>query len=207
MGLIGDVLGGVADLETAVAQKKVYKSLNPVRPTYTIPTADTAALQTAQNAADTTALPGQGLYQNQINQTTAAGANKLNQTGGTVGEIVNGLDTLNRNALNSTNSLAEAGAQMNQQNKQLYEQQANNYAQDENTAFSYNKNDPYQTQFLQKQAAKNAWYQNRGGAFSSFGNAVDSGVSDALSAFSGGLLGGGSGVSNAAIAAANNAQP
>lgn len=181
MGAAGSLFGGIEDLVTASAQKKLYNSLNPVRPTYNIPSADTGALQTAENAADTTALPGQGLYQNQINQTTAAGANKLNQTGGTVGEIVNGLGSLNRNALNSTNSLAEAGGQMNQQNKQLYEQQANNYAQDQNTAFDYNQNQPYQTQYLMKQAAKNAWYQNRAAGATQIGDSADDAEAQAAS--------------------------
>lgn len=177
MGLFGDIFQEAADEQTAREQKKLYNSLNPVRPTYTIPTADTAALETAQNAADTTQLPGQGLYQNQIDQQSAAAANKLTQTGGTVGEIVSGLGGVNRNALNSVNSLAEAGAQQNEQNKQLYEQQANNYAQDQNTAFDYNKNQPYQTQFLMKQAAKNAWLQNRASGATAAGNGLDEGFS------------------------------
>lgn len=180
MGFAGSLLGGIVDLATASAQKKLYKSLNPGRPTYDIPSADTQALQTAQNAANTTELPGQGFAQNNINQTTAAAANKLTTTGGTIGEIVGGLGAVNRNALTATNNLSEQGAILNNQNKQLYEQQANNYAQDQNQAFDYNQNQPYQTQYLMKQSARNAWLQNRSAGLTSLGDAADSASASAL---------------------------
>lgn len=132
--------------------------------------------QQAREMANTTRLPGQSYAENAIGAETGREANKIEQTGGSAGEIIGGLTGVNRNALNSRNDLAYQGAQLNQENKQMFSNVLNNVSQDQKDIFDYNKNQPWQTKVLRQQAIKGAYNTNMNNAIDTGFNALNNGV-------------------------------
>lgn len=107
--------------------------------------------QQARQMAGSTRLPGQSYAENQIGAQTARANNAIQQAGGSSGEVIAGLSNVDQNARNATNDLSFQAAQLNQHNKELFSGVLNNVNQDQQNIFDYNKNQPYQTKFLQNQ--------------------------------------------------------
>jgi hypothetical protein len=131
-----------------------------VRPVMGRTSASIEEEQNARNMANTTRLPGQSYAENQIGAQTARANNAIQQTGGSTGEIINGLSNVNQDALNAANDLAYQGAQLNQRNKEMFNNVLENVSNDQKNIFDYNNNQPYQTKMLRAQAMQDASARN-----------------------------------------------
>jgi hypothetical protein len=147
-------------------QKKDAEKIKPVRPVATRTNASLEREAMARQAASSTRLPGQGYAENQIGAQTARSSNAINQTGGSSGEIIAGLTNVDDNARRSTNDLNFQGAQLNQENKQLYSNVLKDVSAEQDEIFDYNLNQPFQTETLRKQALLDSSQRNADNAFS-----------------------------------------
>lgn len=173
-GAIG-VGGAIAKGIRARKQRKEANKINPVRPEMVRTGASEENEAMFRNAANSTRLPGQSYAENQIGAQTARAANAIQQTGGSTGEIISGLSQVDENSRKATNDLAFQGAQFQQQNKQLFGQVLNNVSEEQKDIFDYNKNQPYQSDVVRKQALLDASSRNTD-------NAIDQ-ATDAASNF------------------------
>ncbi len=156
IGLGGAIVKGIR----ARNQKRKADKINPVRPEMVRTNASKENEAMFRNMANSSRIPGQGYAENQIGSQTARATNAIQQTGGSTGEIINGLTQVDENAKRSTNDLAFQGAALNQQNKQLYGQVLNNVSEDQKDIFDYNKNQPFQTKQLRSQQLRGSGAQN-----------------------------------------------
>jgi hypothetical protein len=126
-----------------------------------------------RQAAGSTRLPGQSYAENQIGAQTARSTNAITQTGGSTGEIISGLSSIDSNAREATNDLGFQAAQLNQRNKELYSGVLGDVSEEQKDIFDYNKNQPYQTKSLQAQSLRDASSRNSDNAFSSVQDAAE----------------------------------
>jgi uncharacterized membrane protein len=156
IGLGGAIVKGIR----ARKQRKAAEKINPIRPEMVRTNASKENEAMFRGMANSNRLPGQAYAENQIGAQTARATNAIQQTGGSTGEIISGLTAVDENARKSTNDLAFQGAQLNQQNKQLFGQVLNNVSEEQKDIFDYNKNQPFQTETLRKQALLDASERN-----------------------------------------------
>lgn len=133
---------------------------NNIRPTMAEPAALREEADNARQQAGTTRIPGQSYAENQIGAQSARDVNRITQTGGSTGEIINGIGRVDENARGATNDLAFQGAQLNQQNQAMYRGVLDKVADNQMQRFDYNQNQPYQTKFLQNQQLKQSGNAN-----------------------------------------------
>ena len=131
IGLTGAIVKGVR----ARKQRKAAEKINPVRPEMARTNASKENEAMFRGMANSNRLPGQGYAENQIGAQTARATNAIQQTGGSTGEIISGLTQVDENAKRSTNDLAFKGAQLNQENKQLFGQVLNNVSEEQKDIF------------------------------------------------------------------------
>jgi hypothetical protein len=157
----GLALGGaVRSIVKGTRQNKQAKKIDTTRPVMTRTAASKEQEDMARNMAMSTRLPGQAYAENQIGAQTARANNVIQQTGGSTGEIINGLSSVDQNARNATNDLSFQAAQLNQHNKELFSNVLSGVSQDQKDLFDYNVNQPYQTRVLKQQALKDAGSRN-----------------------------------------------
>jgi hypothetical protein len=164
-GAIG-VGGAIAKGIKARRQRKEANKINPVRPTMTRTGASKENEAMARMAAGSTRLPGQGYAENQIGAQTARMTDKIQQTGGSTGEIISGLAAVDENSRSATNDLAFQGAQLNQRNKEMFSNVLNNVSEEQKEIFDFNQNEPYQTDVVRKQALLDSSSRNADNALS-----------------------------------------
>lgn len=162
IGLGGSIYKGIK----ARKQRKAANKINPIRPELTRTSASKELEGMSRMAANSTRLPGQAYAENQIGAQTARTNTAIQNAGGSTAEIISGLTASDENARRSTNDLAFQGAALNQQNKQLYSNVLANVSEDQKEMFDYNKNQPYQTDVLKKQALLDASARNTDNAIS-----------------------------------------
>jgi hypothetical protein len=148
-------------------QRKEANKINPIRPEMTRTSASKEQESMFRNMANSTRLPGQSYAENKLGAQTARATNAILGTGGSTGEIISGLTNVDQNARESANDLAMKGAELNQQNKQMYADVLSNVSNEEKELFDYNKNQPFQTETLRKQALLDASSRNTDNALSS----------------------------------------
>lgn len=166
------VTGAVVKGIKARKQRKAAEKINPVRPTMERSRASIDQEAMAKQAAGSSRIPGQANVENQIGAQTARTNTAIQQAGGSTGEIIAGLTASDENARRSTNDLAFQGAQLNQQNKQMYSNVLNNVSNEQREMFDFNQNQPFQTESLRKQALLDSSSRN---ADNAFGSAQDAG--------------------------------
>jgi hypothetical protein len=152
--------GAIAKGIRARKQRREAAKIDTTRPILERSRASIENEQNARQAAGSTRLPGQSIAENAIGAQTARATNSIQQTGGSTGEIINGLTNIDQNARNAGNDLAFQGAQLNQQNKSALTNVLNNVAEEEKEIWDYNKNQPFQTNSLRKQALLDASARN-----------------------------------------------
>jgi hypothetical protein len=171
-----------AQLIRSAKQKSLANKMNPKRPVMERTSASKELENRSRAMANTSRLPGQGYAEAQIGAQSARSANKMINTGGSTGEIIAGLGNVDRNAREATNELTYAG-QQNRLNSEQYLGNALSMKQgEEREMFDYNKNQPYQSAELEKQALIDASNRNFEGALSTLGNlSGDIGTADMYS--------------------------
>lgn len=162
IGLGGTIYKGIK----ARKQRKEANKINPIRPEMTRTGASKELEDMSRNAAMSTRLPGQSYAENQIGAQTARTNKAIQETGGSTAEIISGLTASDENARRSTNDLAFQGAQLNQENKRLFGNVLSNISEEQKEMFDYNKNQPYQTDVVKKQALLDASARNTDNAIS-----------------------------------------
>lgn len=169
----GALVGGAIGLGSAIAQgirarkqRKEADKINPVRPLMERTRASKENQALFRQGANSTRLPGQGYAENKIGAQTARATNAVLGTGGSTSEIISGLTKVDQNSREATNDLAMKGAELNLQNKQLYGDVLNRVSEEEKELFDYNKNQPYQTDVLRKQALIDSSARNTDNALS-----------------------------------------
>jgi hypothetical protein len=158
----GAIIKGVK----ARKQRKAAEKIKTVRPIMERTNASKELEGMSRMAANSTRLPGQSYAENQIGAQTARTNAAITQTGGSTAEIISGLTASDDNARRATNDLSFQGAQLNQQNKQMFGNVLNNVSQDQKEMFDYNSNEPFQTDSLKKQSLLDASARNTDNAIS-----------------------------------------
>lgn len=164
--------GAIAKGIKARKQRKEAEKINPIRPIMGRTRASRELQARSRRDAQSTRLPGQSYAENQIGAQTARANTAIQQTGGSTGEIIAGLSTVDENARRSTNDLAFQGAQLNQENKRMYGQVLQGVSQEQREMFDYNQNQPFQTETLRKQALLDSSARNTDNAWGSASDAV-----------------------------------
>jgi len=157
---------------SALKQKKqaAYLERNSLgRPKLEVPGALQEKANLAKNMADSSLLPAQGYYENQMGAQSARANREIQNTGGSSNDIIAGLTQVDENNRGQLNQLAAQGAENQQQNKQAYGGVLSEVANQQNEMFDYNKNQPYQSEQLKIQSLKDASNRN-------LNNAIDSGI-------------------------------
>ncbi len=137
---------------------------NTQRPEYNIPSAATAYLQNAQAMAQNQRLPGQSAIEGQIQGATASGIRNATEAGNNPASIMATIAALNSNQNNAIVNVGTEAAQMQQQNQRNLGQAQQYMAGQEQQAFDYNQNQPYQQKIQAAMALKGAGIQNTFGA-------------------------------------------
>lgn len=154
----------------AAKQKKEANRLNPMRPEMTRTKGSVESENRARAMANSSRLPGQSYYENQIGSQTARSANAAMQTGGSTGEVIAGLSQADRNAKDQLAGLGVSGAQFKAQNEGMLQNALQSKSAEEMEMFDYNRNQPYQTTMLRKQALIDSSNRNIEGAIEDIGN-------------------------------------
>ncbi len=167
LGLAKSIFGGV---QAAKAQKKMNKLMSN-RPTYQIPEAYQKMLGIYQNMAQGE-MPGQSYYENMIGQTTARALSNAER--GAIssqafqGSVLNAQDK----ELEALNNLALMGVQYKTQQMQNLAGAQEKMGQLQDTAFEYNKNQPWQMQMNMAAGNRQAGMQNLFGGLGEIGSSV-----------------------------------
>jgi hypothetical protein len=164
-GAIG-IGGAIAKGIRARKQRKEANKINPIRPEMTRTSASKELESMTRMGANSTRLPGQSYAENKIGAQTARATNSILGTGGSTAEIIGGLTNVDQNAREASNDLAIKGAELNQQNKQMFANVLSNVSEEQKDIFDYNKNQPFQTETLRKQALLDASSRNTDNALS-----------------------------------------
>lgn len=142
---------------------------NMKRPIRQLPTALQEKQNIAKNLANSSLLPAQGYYENQMGAATSRANRDIQNTGGSANDIIAGLSQVDANNRGQTNKLIATGLE-NQQNNQLnYGNTLSEVAADQNEQFDYNQNQPYQSNILKQQSLRDASARN-------FNNAIEGGI-------------------------------
>lgn len=170
LALIGMAADAGMKAQTAYTQDRQRRQLEAaakVRPTLGVPTALQEKANIAKNMANSSLLPAQGYYENQLGSSTARANREIQNTGGSANDIIGGLTQIDANNRTQLAALAAAGAQNQQQNMTNYGNTLSEVANQQNEMFDYNQNQPYQSQQLKIQSLKDASNRNLNNAISS----------------------------------------
>lgn len=167
MGASAALKGAAALKQKQEANRLAQKAGS--RPALGVPSALQEKANLAKNMADSSLLPSQGYFENQIGANASRANREIQNTGGSANDIIAGLTQVDANTRSQTNALASAGAQNQQQNKDAYGGTLSEVAGQQNEMFDYNINQPYQSEQLKAQSLKDASNRN-------LNNAVDSGI-------------------------------
>jgi len=164
----------------AAKQKKLANGINAQRPTLNRTAASQEFENRARTMANSTRLPNQAYYENLLGQQTAQTANKAQQTSNSSAEAIAGLTAADRNQREGLNQLAGQGADYRLQSEQNLNNALAMKQGEELNMFDYNKNQPYQTQVLRKQALTDASNRNLEGALGSAGQLANDALTSSL---------------------------
>jgi hypothetical protein len=170
LALIGMAADAGMKAQTAYSQDRQRKQLQAaakVRPILGIPTALQEKANLAKNMANSSLLPAQGYYENQLGASTSRANREIQNTGGSASDVIAGLTQVDANNRNQLSALAAAGAENQQQNKASYGNTLSEVAGQQNEMFDYNQNQPYQSQQLKIQSLRDSSNRNLNNAISS----------------------------------------
>lgn len=170
IALIGMGIDAGMKAQTAYTQDKERRNLearSKMRPKLEVPTALQEKANLAKNMANSSLLPAQGYYENQLGASTARANREIQNTGGSASDVIAGLTQVDANNRNQLSGLAAAGAANQQQNMGNYGNTLSEVAGQQNEMFDYNLNQPYQSEQLKIQSLKDASNRNLNNAISS----------------------------------------
>lgn len=121
-----------------------------------------------RNMANANRMPGQSIAENNIGAQSARDNSRILQTGGSTGDVIQGISMVDQNSRMQQNDLAAQAGQYNQRNKELFGDVLSGVSQDQKELFDYNSNQPYQTAALRKQALMDSGERNINNAADSF---------------------------------------
>lgn len=177
-GLAVNGISAIAQAVRAAKQKKLSNGIDTKRPTLERTKASQEVENRARTMANSTRLPNQAYYENLLGQQTAQTASKAMQTSNSSAEAVAGLTAADRNQREGLSQLAGQGADYRLQSENNLNNALAMKQGEELEMFDYNKNQPYQTNVLRKQALIDSSNRNIEGAFGSLGQ----GINDTLTA-------------------------
>lgn len=172
-GVLG-AASGIYNIASGIHQNNQSNKINPIRPNYQIPSAIRNNLAIATNLANTQRLPGQSIAENRIRENSANSLNAIQKSGTSGNNILNAASQINQNQNNANNDLAVQGAQMQMDNQGRLMDVNNTFAQYQDQAFDYNKNQPYMMELAKKMALKQAGAENISSGLSSLGGLATS---------------------------------
>lgn len=129
------------------------------RPVYGLPSAETEYLRRANNLTQAE-LPGMSQAENRIQGATSSGIRSLTEAGNNPAAIMQAVAALNQNQNTANNALNTQDAQFKLGNEQNYQGALRSEIADQNYAFDYNKNQPYQNAMTAARALKGSGIQN-----------------------------------------------
>ena len=137
------------------------------RPVLTVPTALQEKANLGKNMANSSLLPSEGYYENQLGASTARANREIQNTGGSANDIIAGLTQVDSNNRSQLSALASAGADNQQRNMSNYGNTLSEVAGQQNEMFDYNQNQPYQSEQLKIQSLRDSSARNINNAISS----------------------------------------
>lgn len=170
LALIGMGIDAGMKAQTAYAQDRKARELEAKagqRPRLGIPTALQEKRNLAKSMANSSLLPSQGYYENQLGASTARANREIQNTGGSASDVIAGLTQVDANNRAQLSGLAAAGANNQQQNMANYGGVLSEVAGQQNEMFDYNRNQPYQSEQLKIQSLRDASNRNLNNAISS----------------------------------------
>ena len=170
LALIGMAADAGFKAQNAYQQDQQLKKLQAsakARPNLGVPTALQEKANLDKNMANSSLLPAQGYYENQLGASTARANREIQNTGGSASDIIAGLTQVDANNRNELSGLAAAGANNQQQNRAIYGSALSEVANQQNEMFDYNQNQPYQSEQLKMQSLKDSSNRNLNNAISS----------------------------------------
>jgi len=170
LALIGMAADAGMKAQTAYTQDRERRKLEAsgkVRPTLGIPTALQEKANLAKNMANSSLLPAQGYYENQLGASTARANREIQNTGGSASDVIGGLTQVDANNRSQLSGLEAAGSENKQRNVANYGNTLSEVAGQQNEMFDYNLNQPYQTEQLRIQSLRDASNRNLNNAISS----------------------------------------
>lgn len=147
------------------------KAMNPVRPEYEIPDAITDNTAMFRARANTQRLPGQSMYENQIESGMAGNLNALQQSGVSGAALAASANAMNSSSAGSINQLANMGMQNQMQNQQLLANANQTQAGFEDKAWDYNEKQKFEEEAAARSALLEAGNKQIFGAMDDLGSA------------------------------------
>lgn len=172
LALIGMGVDAGLKAQAAYTQDRKLRELEAnakLRPQLNMPTALQEKKNLYKNMANSSLLPAQGYYENQMGAQSARANRDIQNTGGSSNDVIAGLTQVDQNNRNQLNALAAEGLANQQQNKQMYGGVLSEVAGQQNEMFDYNQNQPYQSEQLKIQSLRDSANRN-------LNNAVSSGI-------------------------------
>jgi len=136
------------------------------RPVLGLPDALQEKKNIYKNMANSSLLPAQGYYENQLGASTARANREIQNTGGSANDIIGGLTQVDANNRSQLSALAVAGKENQQQNMANYGGVLSEVSNQQNEMFDYNQNQPYQSNQLKVQSLRDASNRNLNNAIS-----------------------------------------
>ena len=136
------------------------------RPVLTVPTALQEKANLGKNMANSSLLPSEGYYENQLGASTARANREIQNTGSSANDIIAGLTQVDSNNRSQLSALASAGADNQQRNISNYGNTLSEVAGQQNEMFDYNQNQPYQSEQLKIQSLRDSSARNLNNAIS-----------------------------------------
>lgn len=147
------------------------KAMNPVRPEYNIPQGITDNTAMFRARANTQRLPGQSMYENQIEAGQANNLNALQNSGVSGAALAASANAMNSNAGGQIHQLANMGMQNQMRNQQLLAGANQTQAEYEDKAWQWNEQQKFQEEAAARAALLQAGNTQIHGALDSLGSA------------------------------------
>jgi len=161
-GIAGSVLGNATMLYGYYSAKKNKKQLEEIeknRPTYTRPEEAQQYLELYKSMAGNRELPGQGQYEQNIQQATTSGIRNIQEMTESPTSSLGNITDMYRQEMNAYNNLAVQQQQYYEKNQQNLAGALGEMAKYRDMEFEYNVNSPWQRKYQNK---INEYVSNRG---------------------------------------------
>lgn len=173
MDIIGGAIAGGSGISEIVAgiigtnkSQDAIRKLRKEYPNMDIPTAITMATELARQDAQRTRLPGQDLYESQIQQSTAQGISASREAATSAADVLGATTSLYGQQSQAMTNLQIEAARQQAANRQRYGQQLNTLGQWQQQQYYMNEYYPWQAEMAQAQGNLQSSYDMLTGGIS-----------------------------------------